>query len=143
MAEPWDRPPFPQQGNRSSRALYESIGRALCAWEELETALAHSYAALCDKSRFDERANNAYGEESNVKRRIDALRLAGRKYFARRPNQELEGELFWIVKYVEGYSARRNDVAHGVVRLIHMVKDPRATFLGGPPGPPQWCLVPP
>ena len=39
-ANPWDAPPFPKRGNRSSRVLYEAIGRALTTWELLETYLA-------------------------------------------------------------------------------------------------------
>jgi hypothetical protein len=139
-ADPWHPPPFPKRGNRSSRALYEAIGRALCTWEELETMLAHLYAALCGRSQFDAKANHAYGEELNFRNRLTELERAGCRYFVKRPDQTQEGELAWVIRYVRGYSQRRNDVAHGVVRLLHMVLDPRQGLLTAPT---EWCLVPP
>jgi hypothetical protein len=45
MPDPWDRPPFPGRGN-SQRTLYEAIGRALMAWEEVEGAFAHLYSTF-------------------------------------------------------------------------------------------------
>jgi len=40
MPDTWDRPSFPTRGNKSDRVLFEAIGRALNAWEQVETALA-------------------------------------------------------------------------------------------------------
>jgi hypothetical protein len=127
--DPWDPPPFPKRGNRSSRALYEAIGRALSTWEELETMLAHLYAALCGCSQYDTEANHDYGEELNFRNRLAKLEHAGCRYFVKGPSQTLEGELAWVIRYVRGYSQRRNDVAHGVVRLLRMVLDPREGLL--------------
>jgi hypothetical protein len=142
MPDPWHPPPFPKRGNRSSRALYEAIGRALSTWEELETMLAHLYAALCGRSQFDTKANHAYGEELNFRNRLTELEHAGCRYFVKRPNQTQEGELAWVIRYVRGYSQRRNDVAHGVVRVLRMVLDPRQGLLSVSL-PTEWCLVPP
>jgi hypothetical protein len=142
MADPWDAPPFPKYGNKSSRILYESIGRALSTWEELECFLASLYAALCGKDRAETEANNKYGKMNNFKDRLGELNRAGCRYFVNRPNQNLEGEFATIIKFTKGYSARRNDVAHGIVRMIHMTRDPSAGMLSFR-GPPQWCLIPP
>ena len=51
MPDPWDRPPFPRRGN-SERTLYEAIGRALMAWEEVEGAFAHLYSTLSHRLTF-------------------------------------------------------------------------------------------
>jgi hypothetical protein len=138
MPDPWDPPPLSKRGNRSNRALYEAIGRALSTWEELETILPGLYAALCGHSRFDPAANNAYGKEPNFRKRLTALERAGSRYFMRKPDQILEGELAWVIRNSAGYSRRRNDVAHGVVRLL----DPQQGTLTVSV-PAQWCLVPP
>lgn len=57
MTDPWDRPPFPKRGHRSTLSLYVSIGRALNFWEMLEVALARLYSALSEQELFDERTN--------------------------------------------------------------------------------------
>ena len=140
-AEPWDRPAWPKRGNCSVNVLYESIGRALNFWEFLEVTLAHLYAGLCEQSLFDNAANQAYGRSLNFSTRLAKMRAAGERYFQKRPHQSLEGEFSWALRYAEGYSHRRNDIAHGLVRLIDMVFDPRAGLLSGEPS--RWCLVPP
>jgi hypothetical protein len=140
VPDPWDAPPFPKRGNHSRRVLYESIGRALSTWEELESTLARLYAAFCGKDQYDTEANHAYGTELNFRNRLTELQRSACRYFIKRPHQDLEGDLAWVVRYATGYSRRRNDVAHGVVRLLHMVLDPRQGFLSAEPG---WCLVPP
>jgi hypothetical protein len=141
MPDPWDPPPFPKRGNRSSRALYEAIGRALSTWEELETMLAHLYAALSGCSQYDTQAINDYGEQLNFRSRLAKLEHAGCRHFVKRPNQTLEAELAWVIRYVGGYSQRRNDVAHGGVRELRMVLDAREGLLSTKPS--EWCLVPP
>ena len=140
MGEPWDA--RPKLGNRSSRVLYEAIGRALTTWELLETYLADLYAAFCEADCFDEKANHSYGKPLNFYGRIIELRRAACEYFVKHPNQSVEAEFCWVVKFTNGFSHRRNDVAHGVVAMLHMARDPQETILSGL-GPPQWCLVPP
>jgi hypothetical protein len=76
----------------------------------------------------------------NFRARLAKLERAGTQYFTKRPHQDLEADLAWIVQNAAGWSQRRNDVAHGVVRLLHMVLDPRETLLTAPT---EWCLVPP
>jgi hypothetical protein len=138
---PWDAPPLPTRGNRSERVLYEAIGRALSTWEELETRLAGLYAAFCEQSQYDRATNNEYGAPANFRVRLAALERAGCRYFVKRPHQDLEGEFAWLIRTADGWAQRRNDVAHGIVRFLHMVRDPQATLLSG--NPIECCLVPP
>lgn len=141
MPNPWDAPPFPKRGNKTERALFESIGRALTAWENIEAFLASLFAALQGKDLTNREAHNEYGIEANFQGRLRALREAGDAYFVKRPNQALEGEFFSLLKEIEGWSARRNDVAHGLVCAMHLARDRSRTLLSG--GPLEWCLVPP
>jgi hypothetical protein len=141
VADPWDAPPFPKHGNKTQKSLFEAIGRALTTWEELESFLSHLYAALCEKSASDEVANFEYGQVTSVPRRMDELNRVGSVYFIKHPNQSLEGDLNSLIIYINGWSGRRNDIAHGVVRLIELVQDPYGkTFLSAST---EWCLVPP
>ncbi len=142
MMNSWDAPPFPKNGNKSSLSLYAAIGESLITWEELEVTLAHLYSSLKSGSRFDAIAFKEYGEPLNFKDRISKLKCVACEHFIHFPDQLFEGEMCWIVANSIGFSQRRNDVAHGVVRMIHMIQDPRATLLSFT-GSPEWCLIPP
>jgi hypothetical protein len=80
MPDPWDRPPFPKAGN-SPRILYEAIGRALMAWEEVEGAFAHLYSTFLTGWPFDVEANRQYGEPLNFVHRVDGLRAIACRSF--------------------------------------------------------------
>jgi hypothetical protein len=127
MTEPWDRPPFPARGNRSERVLFESIGRALMAWEEAETTLAQLYAVFATGWARDEPANKEYGVPPNYGQRMQALEKKASVFFARYPSQDDEGAFSAIVQEANGYSGRRNDIAHGVTRHIHWIINPRSS----------------
>lgn len=135
------RPSYPERGNRSTRALYEAIGRALTTWEEFEIRLAELYAALSEKSKFDETACRRYGAKLNFKERLTEVERAGRRYFVKRPHQEREGELASIIKSGRSCAERRNDVAHGTVQDFHTTRNPDRSALSTT-GLPEWCLVP-
>jgi hypothetical protein len=143
MMNPWDRPPIPNRGNRSDRVLFEAIGRTLNAWEQVEAASAHLYSALLAGNPFDLSANRAYGEPTSFVQRSAGLQRAAQTYFTARPRQDLEAEFDRLVKLAIGYSARRNDIAHGLARFIHWVLEPASPegLLTAPTL--QWCLVPP
>lgn len=144
MPEPWDRPPLPKRGNRSDRVLFKSIGRALNAWEEVEISMAHLCAAFATGDRFDSQANHAYGEPSNFNARRDRLQHAAERYFLAHPSQDVEGEFCRLMRLATGYSARRNDIAHGHSLPIQWTVDPAARpSLLSIAGHHEWCLVPP
>ena len=144
MPTPWDRPPFPKRGNLTQRALYEAIGRTLNAWEEIEISMAHLYAAFATGDRFDPAANHAYGVEANFNQRLAALQRVAEQYFMRHPSQDVEGEFCRLTRFVVGYSARRNDIAHSHALLSEWVIEPGSPqSLFSLAGKHRWCLVPP
>jgi len=146
MAEtnPWDRPPLARQGNRSNRALFESIGRTLNAWEQIEVELAHLYSALITGDEFDMPSNLAYGMPHTIQQRFAALQRAAKSHWARHPSQEIEGEFERLSDMVNRYSQRRNDIAHGIVRPFQWIITPDLEGLVMIPGPDStWCIIPP
>ncbi|MFN4166420.1 MAG: hypothetical protein ACK4GK_17745 [Ferrovibrio sp.] len=144
MSKPWDIPPFPKRGNASQATLFASVGRALMAWEEIETTFAHQYSLLVSGEQFDEAANQKYGKPNTFVERIAALEKAACKLWHKYPNQELEGRFMEILKLAKNYSARRNDIAHAVARFIHWIREPNSTdTLLSPNVDLRWCLVPP
>ena len=141
MGNPWDRPPFPKDGNVSQRVLFESIGRALMAWEEVEGSLAHLYSAISTGSQFDEPSNKAYGNPDNFRERLGALRQNACRYFVKNCDQHREGQFAKIAELAEGFSGRRNDIAHGRARPIQWILGKPRSLLGDAPF--RWCIIPP
>jgi hypothetical protein len=142
MGEPWDRPPFPTRGN-SERILFEAIGRALMAWEDVEGEFAHLYSTFACGWPFDLGNNRKYGEPLNFAQRIQGLEQMACRFFRLNPSQEREGAFADIVRLANGWSLRRNDVAHGRARLMHWVINPNSpeTLLTAPQ-PLKWCVIP-
>ncbi len=136
MANPWDPPAFPRRGDHSNKPLYESIGRTLSNWEEAESALSELYAAFKEKARYNRRAHHEYGAAASFIGRIHTLKQAACSYAVKYPSQDREGEFLSITKLIEGWVNRRNDVAHGLVRPIHVSRDGATSEI-------EWCLVPP
>jgi hypothetical protein len=136
VPDPWDRPPFPGRGN-SQRTLYEAIGRALMAWEEVEGAFAHLYSTFLTGWPFDVGANHQYGEPLNFVHRVDGLRVIGCRYFYKHPSQALEGEFDVILRFALGWSGRRNDVAHGRARPSSWIIESETQGLE------RYCVIPP
>ena len=145
MTDPWDRPPIPKRGNRSDKTLFEALGRTLNAWEEIEISMSHLYAAFSVYDRFDGTATHAYGVPANFRDRMTLLQRAADLHFIAHPNQEVEGEFHRLMRFAEGYSARRNDIAHSrasqIVWALPM-PDTAAEFVEIRDRE-EWCLIPP
>ena len=91
MPNPWDQPPFPKRGN-SERILFQAIGRALMAWEEVEGAFAHLYSTFLTGWPFVETANRQYGEPLNFVHRAQGLQQTACSVLSQRnPSQDREG----------------------------------------------------
>jgi hypothetical protein len=146
MAErnPWDRPPLARQGNRSDRVLFESIGRTLNAWEQIESELAHLYSALLTGDRFDLPANLAYGVPNTIRLRLAGLQRVAKAHWVQRPSQEIEAEFERLSDLVDRYSDRRNDIAHGIARPFQWIVTPNLEGLVMIPSRNSaWYVIPP
>lgn len=142
MGKPWDIPPYPTRGN-SSRVLFESIGRALMYWEDMEGEFAHLYSTVSCGTAYDEKANREYGKGSIFAVRLRGLERMACRYFKKNSSQEREGKFLEIVSLATGYSERRNDIAHGRARFMHWILNPhsRKTLLTAE-HPLKWCVIP-
>ncbi len=144
MANPWDRPPLSKRGNRSDRTLFAAIGRALIGWEEIEASMAHLYAAFTAADRFSLQEIRDYGKPANFKDRMAILQTSADNHFRSCPSQEIEGEFCRLKKLIDGYTGRRNDIAHSRVLYIQMVVEAESLdHLKSMVDNLQWCLVPP
>jgi hypothetical protein len=141
---PWYRPPLARQGNRSDRVLFESIGRTLNAWEQIESELAHLYSAFLTGDRFDMSANLAYGEPNTIPLRLAKLHRVAKPHWVQHPSQEIEAEFERLSDLVDRYSARRNDIAHGIARPFQWIVTPNLEGLVMISSRHSaWCVIPP
>ncbi len=137
MPNPWDIPPFPKRGDDNQDTTFAGVGRVLSQWEMIEVVLSHVYAWLVNRPNEIE-ATRQYGEgKQSFEQRIKALLVIADAYFRWNPHQETEGELSALSNMTRNFAARRNDVAHCIVRPLQWIVSP------GLDGPLQFCAMPP
>jgi hypothetical protein len=115
LQEPWDVPPHPAHGDPDSIMTYAAKGRAVCAWERLESALGYLFAILSGKDWGDDEAADIYGAAGNFHERFRRLREAKDRFFILHHCQRLEGDLDELLKRVEGFQPRRNEITHSII----------------------------
>jgi hypothetical protein len=117
MANLWDVPAIPVEGDATADQTYLMVGRALTNWEHLESALGQLFAFLVGAQVSypnNEPAMRAYGSVVSFQGRATMLEEAANGYFHLNRNSEFEERFHTIVKVeCRQFSARRNDIAHG------------------------------
>ena len=136
MPNPWDIPPFPIRGDDNQDTTFAGVGRVLTQWEMIEVELAQIYGWL-DMRPDQIEALHRYGEPQSFRERKKGLQAVADLYFRRNPHQTAEGEFCTLITKVYNFSARRNDVAHSIVRPFQWILSPKLE------GPLQFCAVPP
>jgi hypothetical protein len=116
MNNPWDIPSGLQGADGIAEIIYSAVGRALSQWEKLEFALARLSANLAGHTLPSAVAFGAYRAATIFTQRADDIEKAFEKYIIRSPDQNLEGDFKDLICDIRRLSARRNDIAHGVVQ---------------------------
>ena len=114
---PWDIPPFPAHGDSSPELTFAAVGRAMTEWEELELYLARLYAKFLGIPPIKAIAIPEYRDVANFHSRAATIQKAATTYFVSHPNQDREGEFEKVLEDIRQLASRRNDIAHGVVKL--------------------------
>jgi hypothetical protein len=114
---PWDIPPLPEHGDPSIDLTFAAVGRAMSEWEELELYLARLYAKFLGIPPINAIAIPEYRDAANFHTRATVIKNAATKYFVSHPSQEKEGEFEQVLDDIRRLASRRNDIAHGVVKL--------------------------
>lgn len=139
MPNPWDIPPFPEQGDDEADWIYRAVGQAMTKWEEVEVELAELYTELIEKPA-ELQSIRDYGEPFSFSQRADKLEQAARRYFATHPNQAHEAAFDDMLCQVRGWANRRNDIAHGVVQQADFQPRFRDQYMRE--GKQRYCLFP-
>jgi hypothetical protein len=106
--------PLAESGDRGRVILYSSIGRVTTAWETCDQHFADLYSVFLGhpQSVGVLRAYGALPTFSVRKRLIDA---AAESHFYFHPKKALSDEYNRIMKLADNASARRTEIAHGVI----------------------------
>jgi hypothetical protein len=135
--KPWDRRPWPSQGDTSQEALYAGIGRALSEWERYEAVLSFLFSSFVSPSD-PAIARRAYSAVRTFEGRTEMLRAASEAHFWAYPNHDFLASFKIVLQGATTFSPRRNDIAHGAVD--HYRPPPPA--LRDVPAPNTFALFP-
>lgn len=110
-------------------------------WESVEFNLARIYGVFVGGDAGG-RAIQEYGQARIFNERLLALEQRADAFFIRRCNQGVEGDFRTLLRRTVGFSARRNDVAHGIVMNVSNITFFKEKFHLASPGDRQHLLVP-
>jgi hypothetical protein len=111
---PWERRPWPKNGDTNQEGLYAGVGRALSQWERYEAALSLLFSAFVARGE-SKAARRSYNAIRTFEGRLEMLKAASETFFTEWPDTNLSGKMSVIYKNSKLFSERRNDIAHGVV----------------------------
>jgi hypothetical protein len=115
MNDPSAPKPTLPPGESDPNQLYNAVGRAIDAWENMEEALARLYAKIAGLPE-QPNALSYYGAENRkFIERYEALKSAAEAYFVRCPDQEREGTMYRLLEDARDLSIKRHRIAHGHV----------------------------
>ena len=117
-SNPGDLPVILEKGDDTGDSLFAAVGKALSNWEHLENQLAFLFTVFVGGKvtrDLPAPAVRAYGTVMSFKGRAAMLQAAAKAYFLSRPDLGHAEQWSDMVKQLEGFSERRNDIAHGSV----------------------------
>jgi hypothetical protein len=139
MSNPWAPFPLPRQGDDSAAKTFEWAGRVISQWVHIEFQLGLLYSVFVGRPNHAATVRE-YGAGKIFRERLQYLRQAADRYFVTNCRQDLEANFHQICAAAEGFSDRRNEVAHAVVFpsvfLPSFVEDRRDGHLE------RWALAP-
>ncbi len=144
----WNDPDAMETGESTVDAIHLSVGKALSAWEMLETSLAQLFTCFCSGARGEGVpgvSGRAYGwiTGGSVRKR---MLLEAAAMYGLMENRELDLAGFQqLLKHYEKASRSRNNIAHGVAMGCATDSGNKGFFLvpapyltKGNPRPDEW-----
>ncbi len=112
MPNPWDRPRWPDKGDKTCAAIFQAVGRALSSWSDVEQEISDLFVFFVGPGAVDSPATRAYSSIDGARNRIKMVRHAANAWFERFRGCPFENETLNLLKACDGWSSRRNDIAH-------------------------------
>lgn len=123
----WKRPLSKDKGDDNADAVYLSVGKALSAWEQIDTMLAKMFGLFVESD--SQAAERAYGAIASNSGRMEALRQATGIFASKQREKFHLPDFNLIIKHVCDASGRRNEIAHGIVTSIKIDNNECGFFL--------------
>jgi len=130
MPNAWEIPCGPKfkVGDAAEKTIHEAVGRALSKWEGLVADLTFVFAVLTSQEEpwHYNPAVRAFGAVQGAAAKSEMVQQAAEALFHNFERQlnvdcdEYRTELKSLLREYNGWSARRNDVAHGYVTESRM-----------------------
>jgi hypothetical protein len=79
MRNPWDRPPWPDQGEEDPEPIYLAVGHALSQWADVEECISDLFVFFAGQKEVGSPAVRAYTSIDGVRNRIAMVRSAARR----------------------------------------------------------------
>jgi len=116
MPNPWDERPWAAVGEKSENDIFVAVGKALSHWELVEHAVAGLFTLVTVGTYFAPSAPvlRAYSSVGSTGTRIQLVRAALEGRLLEWKNCPLGGNALSLLNECGGWSARRNDIAHGL-----------------------------
>ncbi|MGJ4927480.1 hypothetical protein ACQR1K_10065 [Bradyrhizobium sp. HKCCYLRH3095] len=123
-----DKRPWADQGNSSETEIFTSVGKALSHWEMVESAVASLFTmiTLGNYSAPTTPVLRAYSAIVGSRNRMQMVRAALQSWLLSWPDCPLGPNAIDQLNLCGNWSARRNDVAHG---MVDMTPDDRRWYL--------------
>ena len=128
--KPCDVAPPPAEGDAEKDTLFAAVGSALSAWEGLEGRLSLIFGTLVSPNQVDLAAQRAYGSLLSFRGRGDMIDAAAAAVFFLSPNNTLQKTLSDLVKEIQNFAARRNEIAHGKITDYYRPASPLLLLAG-------------
>ena len=107
-------------GDLNVETTFTAIGRALTQWERFEYQLSGLFAVLVGAAENNVLpASRAYGSVVTFNARTAMVKAAADAFFLMYPNVELSARVMRVLKEAGEFAQRRNEIAHGVVKVSH------------------------
>lgn len=110
----WNRPAIRDRGDDNEEQVFCAVGRALTSWEKLEEGFAWLFTTILQSPSSSAAARRVYGSITTSHGRREAL-LAAAEITLGFQHQIAFNQL---IKNFADASARRDDIAHGVVMRL-------------------------
>ena len=115
QAKPWDLLSKPRNGDQNENITFLSVGKAMSQWEFFEAYLGLIYGQLVGDVSETSPAMRAYGVVSSFSTRLEMIDQAAKAHFFAFPD-DVALLLKDLLESAKRFSARRNEIAHGIVQ---------------------------
>ena len=122
--EPWEVPAPPDRGDPTNEITFAAVGAALSQWEWFEGNLSLAFSYLLGTGSGNVAAIRVYGSVESFRGRANLIESAAVVYFKKKPNDALYQAIKDLLTLSSSrFSARRNEIAHGIVNPYFKIEN--------------------